>query len=336
MIGEGVEVLVTGGAGFIGSHTVDHLIERGCNVTVLDNLDTGKIENLSQHVGKEGFNFIKGDVCKPEDVEESMRGCGVVIHDAAVVGVRHYVENPLKVMEVNIFGTHNVLEAARKLDVDRVILISTSEVYGKNAKLPLREDDDRLLGPTRINRWCYSTAKAVDEHLCFAYHSRYGLRTTILRYFNAYGPRQECSVYGGVIARFISQVLNGKPPTVFGDGKQSRCFTYVSDIVEGTMLAAENDKAVGEVFNLGSEHEISILDLANLIIKIAGVEGRLKPVLTSYEEFYGPWYEDIRRRVPDISKAKRILGYAPRVSLGQGLRRTLEWYKRRPERLRQL
>jgi UDP-glucose 4-epimerase len=236
---------------------------------------------------------------------------------AAVVGVKHYVENPLKVIRENVFGTHNVLEACRKEEVQRLVFASTSEVYGKNTRVPLKEEDERVLGSTSIDRWCYSTSKALDEHACLAFHRMHGLKTVILRYFNVYGPRQECSDYGGVISIFVRRTLNNKPPQVFGDGRQTRAFTYVDDMVEGTILAAQEKNAVGEIFNLGSEREISILRLAELIIELTGKK-HIKPVFVSYEDFYGVSYEDVRRRVPDISKAKRILGFEPKITLEDG------------------
>jgi UDP-glucose 4-epimerase len=332
---EGLEVLVTGGAGFIGSHLVDRLVELGCRVTVIDNLSSGKVENIAHRLGR-GARLVKADVRDPSAVLEAARGCSLIFHEAALVGVKRYVENPVEVIEVNVMGTRNVLEAARKLDVERLILASTSEVYGKNMKAPLSEDDDRLLGPTYIDRWCYSTSKALDEHLAMGYFKLYGLKLTVLRYFNVYGPRQECSAYGTVVPRFIAQALAKKPLTVFGTGRQTRCFTYVDDIVEGTVAAARIDEAVGSIINLGSMEETAIIDLAHLIIRLAGVEGLVEPTFIPYEQFYGKWYEDLPRRVPDTSKALKLLGFKPRISLVEGLSRTIEWYRHNPSRLAEL
>ncbi len=334
---EGLSVLVTGGAGFIGSHLVDKLVELGCRVTVLDDLSSGKLENIAHHLRpRSPVHFVKADVRDSSVVMEAARGCDVIFHEAAVVGVKRYVENPVEVIEVNVLGTHNVLEAARRLDVKRLVLASTSEVYGKNVKAPLSEDDDRLLGPTYIDRWCYSTSKALDEHLAIGYHRLYGVKTVVLRYFNVYGPRQECSAYGTVVPRFIAQALTKKPLTVFGTGQQTRCFTYIDDIVDGTLAAARVEEAVGSILNLGSTHEVKIIELAQLIIELAGVKGEVEPVFVPYEEFYGRWYEDLPRRVPDVSKASRLLGFKPRVSLVEGLKKTIDWYRQNPSRLAEL
>lgn len=319
----GERVLVTGGAGFIGSHVVDALVERN-EVVVLDNLTTGKIENIKHNFERKSFRFVKGDVRNLETVRKAARGCSVIIHEAAVVGVKHYVEDPLKVLLVNSVGTENVLETARKIDA-KVIFASTSEVYGRSEKLPLNEDGERLLGSTKIDRWCYSTSKAFDEHLCFGYYKKYGVPVVVLRYFNSYGPRADGSDYSTVIPIFINRVLRNKPPQVHGDGKQTRCFTYITDTVEGTLLAVESRKAEGEIINIGTDVETPIIELAEKVIKICG-KG-MKPQFIPYEKFYGRSYEDIRRRVPDVRKAKRILGWEPKVDLEEGLRRTVEWYR---------
>ena len=313
-----MKILVTGGSGFIGSHLVDKLLENGNRVVVLDNLDSGKTENLKQHQGKPNFKFIRGDMTKKEDVKKAMEDVEVVYHLAAMVGVKHYVAHPKKVILVNVKGTENLLEASE--GVKKFLFTSTSEVYGRNTEIPLKEDSDRVLGDTSVDRWCYSTSKSLDEHLCFAYYRENGIPISIVRYFNVYGPRADSSDYSGVIPIFIRRILNGKPPQVHGDGKQTRCFTYVKDIVEGTILAAEKSK--GEVFNLGTEKEINILELANTVLKLMNSE--LKPGFIPYKEFYGEYYEDIRRRVPDCSKARKILGWKPRISMEEGLKLTIE------------
>jgi UDP-glucose 4-epimerase len=316
-------ILVTGGAGYIGSHLVDALVGEN-SVTVLDNLSTGKIENIKHHIGKKDFNFIKGDVADMETVNKAAGKCDVIIHEAAVVGVKHYVENPLKVLLVNSKGMENVLEVARKNDA-KVVFASTSEVYGKSEKLPLSENGDRLLGPTAIDRWCYSTSKAFDEHLCFGYHKNYSLPVVILRYFNSYGPRADGSDYSTVIPIFINRVLRDKPPQVHGDGKQTRCFTYISDTIQGTLMGMEEKRAVGEVVNIGTDVETSIVELAEMVIRACGKS--MKPQFISYESFYGKSYEDIKRRVPAVDKAKRLLGWKPKVKLEEGLKQTVAWYK---------
>jgi UDP-glucose 4-epimerase len=294
-------------------------------VTVLDNLSTGKVANIQHNMKKKGFKFIKGDAADFETVKKAAGKCDIIVHEAAVVGVKHYVENPLKVLLVNSSGMENVLEVARRIEA-KVVFASTSEVYGKSKELPLSEDGDRLLGPTAIDRWCYSTSKAFDEHLCFGYYKKYSLPVVILRYFNSYGPRADGSEYSGVIPIFINRILRNKPPQVHGDGRQTRCFTYISDTVRGTLHAMEERKAVGEVINIGTDAETTILSLAEMIIHTCG-KG-MKPQFIPYESFYGKSYEDIRRRVPAISKAKRLLGWEPEVPLKEGLERTVAWYKK--------
>lgn len=333
-----MKVLVTGGLGFIGSHLCKQLVDQGFHVRCFDNLLNGKVENVSEimkqpHVN---FEFVKGDLLNFDDVTRAVTDVDIIYHLGAIVGVKRYVENPLEVIEVNVLGTHNLLEAARKKDVSKIIFASTSEVYGKNINMPLKEDAERILGTTCTDRWCYSTSKALDEHTCYAYHRQYGLKIVILRYFNAYGPKQECSNYGGVVPVFIRQILTDQPPQVHGDGKQTRAFTYIDDIVNGTILAGEKEAAIGKTFNLGNSQETSILELANLIIQLVGKEKRLKPIFFPHEEFYGPFYEDVKRRVPDITRARKILGYKTRIYLEQGLLRTIQWYERYLARLKVL
>lgn len=325
----GKRILITGGAGFIGSHLVDSLIEKN-EVTVLDDLSSGKIRYIKDHLSKKNFTFIEGGILEKENVEKAAKDVNIIVHEAAVVGVKKYMENPLKVILTNTFGTHNVVEVALKEGVELFLLASTSEVYGKNVNMPLSEVSDRILGPTNIFRWCYSTTKALDEHMLFAYHYQNGLPITILRYFNAYGPRQESSDYGAVIPIFIKRVLSGKPPLIHGDGKQTRAFTYITDVVNGTLLALENERSIGEIFNIGNEEEITINQLADLILELTGNLNKIKPKYTPYEEFYGDGYEDTLRRVADIGKARKILNYEPKITLKDGLKKTIEWYMSNP------
>jgi UDP-glucose 4-epimerase len=272
-----MKILITGGSGFIGSHLVNKLVNEGNEVVVLDNLDSGKVDNLKKYQGKANFKFVKGDITKKEDVRRVMNDVEKVYHLAAMVGVKHYVKNPKKVIQVNVKGTENLLEESS--NVKKFLFTSTSEVYGRNTQMPLREDSDRVLGDTSVDRWCYSTAKALDEHLCFAYYRENGVPISIVRYFNVYGPKADTSDYSSVIPIFIRRILNEKSPQVHGDGKQTRCFTFVKDIVEGTILAA--DKSVGEVFNLGTEKETNILQLAQILLRLMG--SNLKPEFMSYE-----------------------------------------------------
>ncbi|MEX2706255.1 MAG: NAD-dependent epimerase/dehydratase family protein [Candidatus Freyrarchaeum guaymaensis] len=322
----GKKILITGGAGFIGSHLVDSLIE-GNEIVVLDDFSSGKIQYIEHHLRKRNFSLVEGSILNRKTVERAAKGVDIIVHEAAVVGVKKYVEKPLEVIKTNTFGTHNLAEVALENNVELFLFASTSEVYGKNIDVPLSENADRILGPTSIFRWCYSTTKALDEHMFLAYHYQEDLPVTILRYFNAYGPRQESSDYGAVIPIFIKRVLEGKPPLVHGNGEQTRAFTYITDVVEGTLLALNGEKSVGEIFNIGSEEEVTINRLADLILELTGKLSKIKPRHIPYREFYGDNYEDTVRRVANISKAREMLGYEPKISLREGLKKTIEWYR---------
>jgi UDP-glucose 4-epimerase len=313
-------VLVTGGAGFIGSHLVDRLCRDGRNVTILDDFSTGRRENVLD-AERAGATIAMGSVLDAELVDTLVARHPLIFHLAAAVGVRYIVDDPLNSVLTNVRGTENVLAAAHRHRA-RVMLASTSEIYGRNTHVPFREEDDRVLGPTWMHRWSYSTAKAVDEHMAFAYGER-GLRFSIVRYFNAYGPRIDERGYGSVVARFVSQALNGNALTVHGDGEQTRCFTYVSDTVEGTIRCGTQDAALGKVFNIGTTHEVSILELAKSIRTITGSTSSIE--FTPYEASYPRGFEDTRRRAPDISRARDILDFQPRVSLEEGMERTIAW-----------
>jgi UDP-glucose 4-epimerase len=264
---------------------------------------------------------VDGTVMDADTVDGLMAKADLVFHLAAAVGVRHIVQDPLGSVLTNVRGTEHVLAAAHRHGT-RMLLASTSEIYGQNEQLPFREDSARVLGPTWVHRWSYSTAKAIDEHLAFAYAER-GLRVSVVRYFNAFGPRIDESGYGSVIARFAAQALKGEPLTVHGDGRQSRCFTYVSDTVTGTLLAGRSDKAVGQVFNVGNDRETTILELAERVRD--GLRSSSEIVLVPYESYYPKGFEDTRRRVPDTTRARTILGFVPAVGFDDGLERTLKW-----------
>lgn len=316
-----MRVLVTGGAGFIGSHLADWLLRRGDAVVVLDDLSTGSIGNIAHNLPLPQFQFVRDSILNRSTVSRLAADCEVIYHLAAAVGVRHIVQDPLRTIITNVEGTEHVLAAAYR-HRRRVILASSSEVYGKNTEGPLREDDDRVLGPTTINRWSYSSAKAIDEHFGFAYAAR-GLPVVMLRFFNCYGPRIHANGYGTVVARFIRQAVSNEPITVHGDGTQTRCFTYVDDTVSGILLGGETEGAEGRVFNIGGITETRILDLARLIKALS--ESRSEVVLVPYEDYYGQSYEDTPRRVPDITRARAVLGFGPRVALEEGLLQTIAW-----------
>ncbi|MGH9156358.1 MAG: NAD-dependent epimerase/dehydratase family protein [Acidimicrobiales bacterium] len=315
-----MKVLVTGGAGYIGSHLVDRLCDGGHQVTVLDDLSTGQPGNIAHRLPE--IRFVNGSILDSGLVDREVERADLVFHLAAAVGVRHIVEAPLESILVNTKGTEHVLASCFRY-WRRVLVASTSEVYGRTDKLPMHEDDDRVLGPTTVHRWSYSTAKAIDEHLALAYNAR-GLPVVIVRYFNSYGPRLDPKGYGSVVANFLRQALAGEPLTVHGDGKQSRCFTYVDDTVHGTYLAGFSEKATGQVINLGSDHEISILELAELLRAFVGSSSPVVP--TSYESYYGPGFADTRRRVPDVTRAAEVLGWHATVSLEDGFARTYDWW----------
>ncbi len=318
-----MRILVTGGAGFIGSNLVDTLIEQGHEVTVLDNLSVGKVANIEHHLESERFHFVNDSILNVSTLERIIRQTDLIYHLAAVVGVKYVVEDPLKAIITNIRGTENVLELAFKYWV-RTVIASSSEVYGKSTQVPLQEDDDRLLGPTSVVRWSYSDAKAIDEYLALAY-AQQGLPVTALRYFNVYGPRLDPKGYGSVIAMFIAQALRGDPLTIYDDGDQTRCFTYVANTVEGTIRAATVREAAGQVFNIGFNHEASISELAHLIRQLTGSSSEI--IHVPYTSAFGPYFEDTRRRVPDVSRAREVLGFEAQTSFEEGLRQTLAWFR---------
>lgn len=299
--------LVTGGAGFIGSHLADALLARSERVVALDNLSTGRLENLAAAVLEPGFRFVHGSVLDELMVDELVHDCDVVVHLAAAVGVKLVMEHPLRSFTTNIRGTAAVMEAAHRYRKP-VLLASTSEIYGKNGSGPLAETHDRILGSPSVTRWAYSTAKAVDEVLAYAYHRERGLPTKVVRLFNTVGPRQS-PAYGMVIPRFVRQALAGQPLTVYGDGRQTRCFGHVSDTVAAMLGLLGCDEAIGEVFNVGSKEEVSILDLARRVVARTASSSPIQ--LVPYGEAYGAGFEDMQRRVPDTSKLRRLLGWTP-------------------------
>jgi UDP-glucose 4-epimerase len=320
-----MRVLITGGAGFLGSHLTDAFIARGDEVFVLD---TGSIAKVRHLLENRRFHYVHDTVFNLELIESLVSKADLVYHLAAVVGVEHYVADPYETLNVNVNGTQNVLRAAYKYS-KRLVFSSTSEVYGRNPKVPWREDDDRVLGATSIDRWCYSTSKAVGEHFCFAYH-KLGLPVTIVRYFNVYGPRLDKVDVGRLFTIFMGQLLRGADLTVVGDGKQTRCFTYVSDAIEATVAAGVKPEADGHAINIGVEVETTVLDFAKLMLELFG-ETKSKIKFVSQEEVYGNSYEDIPRRVPDNTKMRTLLGVTPKVSLREGCSRSMEWFRKEQE-----
>jgi UDP-glucose 4-epimerase len=303
--------LVTGGAGFIGSHLVDKLIGDGHEVTVLDDLSTGTPDNIRHLLDNPRFRFRQGSVLDKETVEQEVGKADIVFHFAAAVGVKLIVERPLHSFMTNIKGTENVLEASLK-HRRKVVLASTSEIYGKSQKGSFKEDDDRVLGSTRKPRWSYSTAKAVDEILAFAYHRELGLPTIVVRLFNTIGPRQ-IGQYGMVVPRFISQALRAEPLTVYGDGRQSRSFTAVYDAVKAITLVAQTPKAEGEVFNVAGGEEITIQKLAELVIARTNSTSTIQHV--PLEQVYGADFEDMVRRAADTSRLQAATGFRCEIKL---------------------
>ncbi|MFQ5613049.1 MAG: GDP-mannose 4,6-dehydratase [Anaerolineae bacterium] len=318
-----MRILITGGAGFIGSHLADRLLAEGHQVLVLDNLSTGRIQNIHHMLGNPAFQFINSNILERRTVEECVRQVDHIYHLAAVVGVKYVVEDPLRGMITNVRGTELVLEAAFRY-WKSVMLASSSEVYGKSEKVPLHEESDSIIGPTTVGRWSYSLSKVLDEHLGLAYY-RQGLPVSIVRYFNTYGPRLDPRGYGSVIGKFLGQALGNEPLTVFDDGQQTRCFTFVEDIIRGTILAGTVPEAVGQAFNIGSDRETKVRDLAEMVLAVSGATSPIEYV--PYRQAYGESFEETRRRVPAVDKAKGVLGFEASVSLEDGLRKTWRWFK---------
>ena len=303
--------LITGGAGFIGSHLAEALLERGDRVTSLDNLSTGSEANLRGIADHPGFSFVHGSVLDQLLVEEVVGSADAVVHLAAAVGVRLIVEQPLKSFITNIRGAEVVLDAARKAGT-KTVVTSTSEIYGKNSADQLSETSDRILGPPSVVRWAYSTSKAVDEILAQAYHRELGLPTVVVRLFNTVGPRQT-GRYGMVVPTFIDQALAGESLTVFGNGHQTRCFCLVDDVVAAMIALLDDDRADGEIYNIGNPEEVSITELAERIIAGTGSSSQIR--LVPYDEAYEQGFEDMVRRVPDTAKVRELTGWAPKHDL---------------------
>jgi UDP-glucose 4-epimerase len=314
-----MKVLVTGGAGFIGSHLCEALLRQGHEVLAIDDLSTGSLDTIRPIAGNPHFRFVEGNVMDSPLVQRLVGECDRTFHLAAAVGVKYVLENPLKSLITNIRGVEVVLEASL-VHRRKVVLFSSSEVYGKGASVPFSEDDDRVMGPAHKLRWSYACGKAVDECLAQAYWQQHRLPVVTVRCFNTCGPGQS-SAYGMVIPSMVERALRGEPIQVFGDGEQSRCFSFVGDVVRGVMLLADEPRAEGEVFNLGSDEEVSIRSLAERIKRMTNSPSPIEFV--PYEQVYGGSFEDMRRRVPDLSKIRRVIGYRPEVNLEQLLAMTI-------------
>jgi UDP-glucose 4-epimerase len=306
-----MKYLVTGGAGFIGSHLCDALTKRGDSVVVLDNLSTGNRKNIEHLLNHPAFELIEDSVLNVAAVNQAVASVDHVLHLAAAVGVFLIVDKPLESLTTNIRGTENVLEAAHKHHKE-VLIASTSEIYGKNAGGALSEESDRIVGSPLKSRWSYSEAKAIDESMAYFYYQEKKLAVRIVRFFNTVGPRQ-VGHYGMVVPRFVSAALKNEPLTVYGTGSQSRCFCHVHDAISGLLAVIDSNSTLGEVFNIGNDEEITIEDLAREIIEITGSSSIIEKVL--YEKAYAPGFEDMQRRIPDISKIKRVVGWTPKLSL---------------------
>jgi len=321
-----MNTLITGGAGFIGSHLAQGLLERGQEVHLIDDFSTGHKANIAHILSNPRLRLVEGSVLDPECMEPLIAGCSEIYHLAAAVGVRLVIDKPVETIMTNVRGTDVVLELARKWS-RKVLVASTSEIYGKNSSGPLREEDDRIMGSVTKHRWAYANTKTLDEFLALAYHRQYGLPTIIVRLFNTVGPRQT-GRYGMVIPNFVRAALAGEPIQVYGSGRQTRCFACVSDVVRGLADLMAHPGAVGEVFNIGNNAEVSIEELAHRVRALAGSSSPICHV--PYEEAYGPGFEDMERRVPDLAKIRALIGYAPRTGLDEILRSVIEYFRANP------
>ena len=315
--------LVTGGAGFIGSHLCDALIKRGDSVIALDNLSTGNIHNIEQLVENPLFEFIKGSILDKELLDKYVAKVDHVLHLAAAVGVLTIVDKPLESLVTNLRGTENILEAALTHQRE-VLIVSTSEIYGKNGGGPLNEESDRILGSPLKSRWSYSEAKAIDESMAFFYFQEKKLGVRLIRLFNTVGPRQ-VGHYGMVVPRFVEAALKGEPLTVYGTGSQSRCFCHVEDAIRGILAVIDSNATLGEVYNIGSEEEITINALALEIIEITNSKSPIKTVL--YEKAYPQGFEDLQRRIPNTNKIRRAVGWTPKYTLDQIIKDIADYLK---------
>lgn len=319
-----MKILITGGAGFIGSHLAEKLLKEGHEVRIVDNLSTGRLDNIESLKGNGSFRYKIGSILNRELLEKMMEGVDQVYHLAAAVGVKYIIENPLLSLKTNIVGTDNVLELANKYKA-KVLITSTSEIYGKNEKVPFSEEDDRILGSTHISRWGYSDSKAIDEFMALAYYREKRLPVVIVRLFNTVGPRQ-MGQYGMVLPKFIKSALLDQPLVVYGSGKQTRCFADVSDVVDALIKLMNTPKCEGEIFNIGTTEAISIEDLAKKVREMCKSKSRIEYM--SYEDAFEEGFEDMMNRMPSLNKAKEYIGYEPRLKLDAIINRMIEYYEK--------
>jgi len=316
------ECLITGGAGFIGSHLAEELLNQDHNVTVIDDLSTGRFKNIEHLVDNPKFQFSIESITNKVVMDRLVSECDIIFHLAAAVGVKKIISDPVGVIETNILGTHSVLKAASRYR-KKILVASTSEIYGKNTNVPFDEESDRILGPTTQSRWSYSSSKAVDEFLTLAYNRQKELPVVICRFFNIIGPRQT-GQYGMVVPTFIGQALSNEPLTVYGDGKQTRTFCDARDTVRAVSQLAFNDDAIGKVFNIGGTEEISIKSLADKIIDLTNSNSKIEYI--SYDEAYESGFEDMRRRVPDIEKIKNVINFKQQYNLEDTIQEIIDIY----------
>ncbi len=319
-----MKALITGGAGFIGSHLAERLLKDGHGVVVIDNLSTGSLTNIEGFRKESGFEFVEADICNAELVEPLVRECDIVYHLAAAVGVMLIVDRPVHTIETNIGGTEVVLDVVNKFG-KKILIASTSEIYGKNESVPFYEEDDIVLGSTSQSRWSYACSKAIDEFLGLAFYEQYGLNVVIGRFFNTIGPRQS-GQYGMVVPRFVQRAVKNEPVLIYGTGKQSRCFCYVQDVVNAIIGLMNCQEAAGKVYNIGSTEEISIEGLADKIIELTG--SKSKKEFVPYDVAYGRRMDDMMRRVPNLRRINEAIGWQPKTSLTETLEVIIESFKR--------
>ncbi len=322
-----IRALITGGAGFIGSHLAEHLLNAGQHVTVIDDLSTGRFDNIARLEHHPNFRYAIEDIRNIHVIDRLISECDIIYHLAAMVGVQKIINEPINTIEVNVGGTEIILKTARRYR-KKVMIASTSEVYGKGVSFPFREDDDSLLGPTVRNRWAYAASKAIDEFLSLAYHKEVDLPVVIFRLFNTVGPRQR-GQYGMVVPRFVQWALSGQPIQVYGTGDQSRCFGNIFDVIDAIQKLSEEDSALGQVYNIGSNEEISIMGLAEKVRQRAGSHSEIK--LIPYDQAYEPGFEDFQRRVPSLEKVMQIIEWAPSTPLDTTIDQIIQYHQENPK-----